>query len=231
MSLSQLPPPNASNIPPQRLPPPPTSAAQAPQPTPQQHSVGNLQQVRSFEVVQNQYQQPMPCARPPYPSPAPNTFVLYSLHFCPPLTSVCFGCGNPLKPCGMIIDKWPTWRTCDSLEHAKGVDAWRTVVQKASEREFSLLTRVCSEQTTFVCSTAPLPCAKRHKTSTDPFAPTIYQRQPGNTNIDRGFNAEKPEASIILIQWIIARTNSCIINNKLSFVTDQTIQTRYRNGI
>lgn len=41
---------------------------------------------------------------PPYPSPAPNTFLLYSLHFCPPLTSVCFGCGNPLKQAGVISD-------------------------------------------------------------------------------------------------------------------------------
>ena len=46
---------------------------------------------------------PLPI-RPQYPSPAANTFIIYSLHFCPPLTSVCFGCGNPLKPSGFISD-------------------------------------------------------------------------------------------------------------------------------
>jgi hypothetical protein len=39
---------------------------------------------------------------PNYPSPLPYTYQLYILHFCPPLTSVCFGCGNPLKPSGTI---------------------------------------------------------------------------------------------------------------------------------
>ncbi len=97
--------PNASHIPaPQRPAPPLTSTTRPPPPIPQQHSTEN-QQTSSFCVVQNQYQQSMPCATPSYPSPAPNTFVLYSLHFCPPLTSVCFGCRNPLKPCG-IISEW-----------------------------------------------------------------------------------------------------------------------------
>ena len=40
--------------------------------------------------------------RPQFPHPAPNTFWLYSLHFCPPLTGRCFGCGNKLKPSGVI---------------------------------------------------------------------------------------------------------------------------------
>jgi hypothetical protein len=42
--------------------------------------------------------------RPSCPCPAPNSFILYSLHFCPPLTSVCFGCGNSLKPSGIICN-------------------------------------------------------------------------------------------------------------------------------
>ena len=46
---------------------------------------------------------PLPI-RPQYPSPAANTFIVYSLHFCPPLTSVCFGCGKSLKPSGLISD-------------------------------------------------------------------------------------------------------------------------------
>lgn len=45
-----------------------------------------------------------PNVRPPYPCPAPNTFILYSLHFCPPLTSICFSCGNSLKPSGIICN-------------------------------------------------------------------------------------------------------------------------------
>ena len=31
-------------------------------------------------------------------------FTLYFLHYCPPLTSHCFGCGNPLKYSGVIND-------------------------------------------------------------------------------------------------------------------------------
>ena len=50
------------------------------------------------------YHPPQPNFRPPYPCPAPNTFILYILHFCPPLTSVCFGCGNSLKPSGIICN-------------------------------------------------------------------------------------------------------------------------------
>ena len=46
---------------------------------------------------------PLPI-RPQYPSPAANTFIVYSLHFCPPLTSICFGCGKSLKPSSLISD-------------------------------------------------------------------------------------------------------------------------------
>ena len=45
-----------------------------------------------------------PNVRPSYPCPAPSTFVLYSPHLCPPLTSICFGCGNSLKPSGIICN-------------------------------------------------------------------------------------------------------------------------------
>ena len=59
---------------------------------------------------------PQPNVRPSYPHPAPNTFILYSLHFCPPLTSVCFGCGNSLKPSGMICiilrETWSLFPSC-----------------------------------------------------------------------------------------------------------------------
>ena len=40
--------------------------------------------------------------RPPYPSPYPNSFIVYLLGFCPVQTSVCFGCGSSLKPGGQI---------------------------------------------------------------------------------------------------------------------------------
>ena len=40
--------------------------------------------------------------RPPYPSPYPNSFIVYFLGFCPVQTSVCFGCGSSLKPGGQI---------------------------------------------------------------------------------------------------------------------------------
>ena len=45
---------------------------------------------------------PQPNYRPLYPCPAPNTFILYTLHFDHQLTWVCFGCGNSLKPSGVI---------------------------------------------------------------------------------------------------------------------------------
>ena len=46
---------------------------------------------------------PLPI-RPQYPSPAASIFIVYSLHFCPPLTSICFGWGKSLKPSGLISD-------------------------------------------------------------------------------------------------------------------------------
>jgi hypothetical protein len=44
--------------------------------------------------------QPPVC--PPFPNPGPNTFLLYSLRLCHPLTCGCFGCGKTLKPSGVI---------------------------------------------------------------------------------------------------------------------------------
>lgn len=37
-----------------------------------------------------------------YPSPQPDTFMIYLLGMCSPLTSLCFGCRNTLKPGGFI---------------------------------------------------------------------------------------------------------------------------------
>jgi hypothetical protein len=39
---------------------------------------------------------------PPYPTAVPGMFIIYLLHFCPPNTSVCFGCSQSLKPYGVI---------------------------------------------------------------------------------------------------------------------------------
>lgn len=42
--------------------------------------------------------------RPGYPSPVPNSFIIYLLNYCPKQTSVCFGCGSSLKPGGLICN-------------------------------------------------------------------------------------------------------------------------------
>ena len=39
---------------------------------------------------------------PSFPSANPGQFLVYLLQFCPGQTSMCFGCGNPLKPDGVI---------------------------------------------------------------------------------------------------------------------------------
>ena len=105
-----------ADIPPQFQQPTPPSAQAGPsaqfllppssQPPPQHRLlVGNRPHMANTGLTQQQTPLgPQQQMLPPYPSPAPNTFILYSFHFCPPLMSVCFGCGSSLKPSGLISD-------------------------------------------------------------------------------------------------------------------------------
>ena len=53
--------------------------------------------------VASAYRMPSPViSHPKFPSPMPNQFIVYLLKYCPQKTSVCFGCGNTLKPGGSI---------------------------------------------------------------------------------------------------------------------------------
>ena len=50
-------------------------------------------------------QQQTAYTRPPYSTPVPGMFIVYLLHFCPPKTSVCYGCSQTLKPNGVILNQ------------------------------------------------------------------------------------------------------------------------------
>ena len=52
--------------------------------------------------AEQQQQQHTAITTPPYPTPVPGMFIIYLLHFCPPKTSVCYGCSQLLKPSGVI---------------------------------------------------------------------------------------------------------------------------------
>ena len=56
-------------------------------------------------VPAGQQQQQTAYTRPPYPTPVPGMFIVYLLHFCPPKTSVCYGCSQTLKPNGVILNQ------------------------------------------------------------------------------------------------------------------------------
>ena len=48
--------------------------------------------------------EPQPIQRVAFPNPIPGQFVIYLLQFCPTQTSMCFGCGNPLRQQDRIPD-------------------------------------------------------------------------------------------------------------------------------
>ena len=70
-------------------------------PTPNSASSSTLH----VTVPAGQQQQQTAYTRPPYPTPVPGMFIVYLLHFCPPKTSVCYGCSQTLKPNGVILNQ------------------------------------------------------------------------------------------------------------------------------
>ena len=65
-----------------------------PQVTPQTSFPPQVTPQMSFQTYQPHHQLNIPC----FPSPGQGQFIVYLLQYCPTQTSVCFGCGNTLKP-------------------------------------------------------------------------------------------------------------------------------------
>ena len=62
----------------------------------------NISQFPAPVGIPEQRISPPTICHPKFPSPQPNQFMVYLLQYCPQRTSVCFGCGNTLKPGGNI---------------------------------------------------------------------------------------------------------------------------------